>query len=213
MSQVNKIKKVLKHSVKETYDSQTGELQLQEEVTAYSVSSEPAFVKLYLDGIQAIYKLNSSNHAVLNELLKITNYGGEIILNPAVKKRICAFLNTSVGTFDNTLLTLKRADIIRQKDRGCYMVNPELFGKGPWSEVYKDRAKYKKIKMTIEYSGTKQARKTIRTEILNDDEAILVEANRRGITSDELLAEVNIDDLGLDLDAPSPFDFEDCEVE
>ncbi|MBD8495599.1 replication/maintenance protein RepL [Pseudomonas coleopterorum] len=213
MNQVKSIKKVLKHTIKETYDRETGELQLQEEVTDYSVSSEPAFVKLYLDGIQAIYKLNSSNHAFLNELLKITNYGGEIILNPAVKKRICAFLNSSIGTFDNTLLTLKRADIIRQKDRGCYMVNPELFGKGPWSEVYKDRAKYKKIKMTIEYSGAKQAKKTIKTEILNDDEAILVEANRRGITSEELLAEFDTSELGLDLNSPSPFDFDECEVE
>ncbi|MBK3508364.1 replication/maintenance protein RepL [Pseudomonas sp. MF6747] len=216
MNQPNKTKKILKHSIKETYDSVTGELTKQEEVTAFSVSSEPAFVKLYLDGIQAIYKLNSSNHSVLNELLKITNYGGEIILNAAVKKRICAFLNTSIGTFDNTLLILKKSDIIRQKDRGCYMVNPELFGKGPWVEVYKDRAKYKKLKMTIEYSGSKQAKRTVKTELVDDPEAILLEANLRGITSDALLAEIkNLEEINFD--GPSPFDdleeYEDGDAE
>lgn len=149
MQKPNSKKKILKHTVKEIYDKETGELLTQEDIKDFAVSSEPAFVKLYLDGIQAIYKLNSSNHSILNELLKITSYGGEIILNSAVKKRICAYLNTSVGTFDNSLITLKKADIIAQKDRGCYMINPELFGKGAWSEVYKDRAKYKKIKMTI----------------------------------------------------------------
>ena len=201
----NKKKKLLKHSVKEVYDKATGELSKHEETNDFLVSSEPAFVKLYLDGIQAIYKLSSSNHSVLNELLKLTSYGGEIILNASVKKRICAFLDTSIGTFDNALLALKKADIIAQKDRGCYMVNPELFGKGAWSEVYKDRARYKKIKLTIEYSGDRQAKRTVKTEIVDDVEQIELLAQSKSISSEEFLAGLD----KLDLEGSSPFDDDD----
>ena len=207
MQKPNSKKKILKHTVREIYDKETGELLTQEDIKDFTVSSEPAFVKLYLDGIQAIYKLNSSNHSILNELLKITSYGGEIILNSAVKKRICAYLNTSIGTFDNSLIALKKADIIAQKDRGCYMINPELFGKGAWSEVYKDRAKYKKIKMTIEFSGANKARKTVKTEIIDDNEEIELVAKSRNITSEELLAEVaKEDERFFPTSGPSPFD-------
>ena len=118
MSKANTTKKLLKSQVTNTVDTATGEIKQIEEFQEFSVQSEPAFVKLYLENIKMLYNLTVSNHKILNELLKICNYGGEIILNSSVKKRICESLQTTIGTFDNSLLNLKQHDIIRQQVRG-----------------------------------------------------------------------------------------------
>jgi hypothetical protein len=205
MSRPNATKKLLKSQVANTVDLATGEVKQSEELQEYSVQTEPAFVKLYLENIKMLYDLTVSNHKILNELLKICNYGGEIILNSSVKKRICESLETSIGSFDNSLLKLKQQDIIRQEVRGIYYLNPELFGKGPWSSVYQDRAKYKKIKMTIEFSGDKNAKKTVKTELVDDVDALTTQANLEGLTYEQFVdtletEEFNIDNTGYGFD-------------
>lgn len=205
MSRPNATKKLLKSQVTNTVDLATGEVKQSEELQEYSVQTEPAFVKLYLENIKMLYDLTVSNHKILNELLKICNYGGEIILNSSVKKRICESLETSIGSFDNSLLKLKQQDIIRQEVRGIYYLNPELFGKGPWSSVYQDRAKYKKIKMTIEFSGDKNAKKTVKTELVDDVDALTTQANLEGLTYEQFVdtletEEFNIDNTGYGFD-------------
>lgn len=205
MSRPNTTKKLLKSQVTNTVDLATGEVKQSEELQEYSVQTEPAFVKLYLENIKMLYDLTVSNHKILNELLRICNYGGEIILNSSVKKRICESLETSIGSFDNSLLKLKQQDIIRQEVRGIYYLNPELFGKGPWASVYQDRAKYKKIKMTIEFSGDKNAKKTVKTELIDDTDAITAQANLEGLTYEQFVdtleaEEFNIDNTGYGFD-------------
>lgn len=198
MSKANTTKKLLKSQVTNTVDTATGEIKQIEEFQEFSVQSEPAFVKLYLENIKMLYNLTVSNHKILNELLKICNYGGEIILNSSVKKRICESLQTTIGTFDNSLLNLKQHDIIRQQVRGIYFVNPELFGKGPWSSVYQDRAKYKKIKMTIEFSGNKTGKKTVKTELVDDVEVLTEQAKLKGISIEQFIKDLEEQDFDLE---------------
>lgn len=146
MSYNNKTKKILRNTVTDVVNGNTGEIVRTELVREFSVSAEPAFVKLYVGNIGLLSGVTNAGNQILGELLKLTGYGGELVLNSAVKRRICNNLCVAIGTLDNALATFKKKDILRSPDRGIFMFNPELFGRGPWNDVRKNIQSYKNIK-------------------------------------------------------------------
>jgi len=92
-----------------------------------------------------MYDIPKVGNNVLNELLKLTNYNNEIILNSAIKKRIDKSLMLKKGILDNNLTKLKKAHILKSEERGIYQLNPNLFGKGSWHDI-------NKLRVTWDYS-------------------------------------------------------------
>jgi len=131
---------------KEVYDKESGTVKATEQTTVrkVKVQKEPSFIKLYLNDICKLKSIPKSSNAVLNELLKHTNYNNEIILNMGIKKRIIKNLDTTIATLNNSISKLNKAEIIKKIDSGIYKLNPYIFGKGEWANI-------KAIRMTWEY--------------------------------------------------------------
>ncbi len=129
----------------EQIDHRTGELRESTTTKTIRVPSEPPFIKLYLSDMCKMYDIPKIGNNVLNELLKLTNYNNEIILNSAIKKRIDKSLMLKKGILDNNLTKLKKANILKSEERGIYQLNPNLFGKGSWHDI-------NKLRVTWEYS-------------------------------------------------------------
>jgi hypothetical protein len=123
----------------EQVDNETGEVKKSTTTKVVKIPSEPPFIKLYLLDMCKMYDIPKVGNNVLNELLKLTNYNNEIILNSTIKKRIEDKLFLKKGMLDNNLSKLKKAEILKSEERGVFMLNPNLFGKGSWSDINKLR--------------------------------------------------------------------------
>lgn len=122
----------------------------------YSIDQEPNYVKFYIDTIHRIYDLPKGN--LLHELLRLMTYEGEITLNPYQKAKICEITGNSTGTLDNFLSKLKAKKIIwpipnpinPKRPSGTFKVNPEIFGRGKWKDLVKQRDAWLKIEWNEE---------------------------------------------------------------
>jgi len=116
---------------------------------------EGGFVKLYLTDLAKLNKIQHKAILVLFELVKIMDYSNEISVSIGKKKAICESLDIYnlvdgdrvLGTniVDQHITKLVKAGMLARKDKGMYIANPNLFGKGRWTDV-------KKIRMSVEYS-------------------------------------------------------------
>ena len=143
----------------ETKDYETGEVKESTTLKTFKLPAEPPFIKLYLADMCKMYDIPKIGNNVLNELLKLTNYSNEIILNSTIKKRIEKSLILKKGMLDNNLNKLKKADILKSEERGVYKLNPNLFGKGSWHDI-------NKLRVTWDYS---EDGKVVSTQIENKE--------------------------------------------
>ena len=139
-------------------DFETGEIKSSNEVRkTFSVSKEPAFVKMYLDDLGMLHGLSRSNISVLHSLLKHMNFADDdipqaVLINSFLKKQIL-MENPNLNhtqTVTNSISELKKAGILEELGRGAYRFNPFLFGRGEW----KDIEKLREIKVTLVYDET-----------------------------------------------------------
>lgn len=123
------------------------------------VPKEPEFVKLYLENISMLRGLPKWTDAVLRELLRLMNYKNQIVLNASLKKEIAEDLKIkNIKSIDNALGKLVKGQVLIRKDKGIYIGNPLLFGKGEWKDI-------RELRMTVHYS-TKG--RTISTEVMKE---------------------------------------------
>lgn len=117
---------------------------------------EPPYVKLYLNDIGRLKGLNNSEQHLLNELVFNMGYNNVVPSYKPVKEMISERLGMKYNTLEKSIKNLYKKGVLIRKARGFYIIDPELFGRGSWSDV-------QKIRMTIDYNtdGTK----TINTEI------------------------------------------------
>lgn len=147
---------------KTTFEQQTVDVLTGEVVKTYSesvVQKEPDYVKLYLESITKLNDVQGWTDPILYELLRLMNYGNEIVLNAAVKKRMALSLKISTRTIDNALSMLVKKNIIFREDTGLYKGNPFLFGKGEWRDI-------RELRMTVVFDKGGQ---NISTEVIKGD--------------------------------------------
>ena len=135
---------------KEIIDKETGEVVTSEKVT--QLPKEPNFVKLYIDDIGKLYNLPKSCSGLMMALVKKIDYEGIITIASGAKKRTAKELGISIQSFDNSIQKLLKQGIMIRIDRGEYMMNPNLFAKGDWTDVRRLRNKY--IELNISYTDT-----------------------------------------------------------
>lgn len=136
----------------------TGELEAyhSELTTTHSErTSEPDFIKLYLDHLAIFNGTSLTVNPILAELLKRTTYaddtsgGQQLVINRAVKKRIAETLQCSENYINKAITSFVKNDYFRRLDRGLYEVNPHYFGKGDWGNIKKLRANYDYVNHTL----------------------------------------------------------------
>ena len=145
--------------VKETIDITTGEINSIERRSVFQIEKEPDYVKLYLKDIVRLKGLPPSTTMVLNALLQSMGYNNIIPAYAPIKKIICKDLGISIDTLNKAIDNLYKKAILIRLDRGIYMADPELFGRGTWGEI-------KEIRMMITYGA--DGKKQIKSEIDKD---------------------------------------------
>lgn len=143
-----------------TYDAQTGEVFTEQTLTKRKVSKEPDFIKLYLNDVMLLSDVPKSKSDILYLLLRKMNYDNEITVVASHKRDIANELKCSQINIDKTLSLLVEKGILIRKERGVYVANPRLFGKGNWEDI-------EELRMSIDYK--KSGIKRIGTVISKDD--------------------------------------------
>lgn len=110
-------------------------------------NQEPPFVKLYI-GNALDFKNDTKINPVLLAFLELTSYanaengGQRFSVNGEIKKEIAKRTGATVQTVDRMVVILKKNNVIRRIQKGCYQFNPELFGLGDWKTVQRSKAIY-----------------------------------------------------------------------
>lgn len=145
--------------VTENVNHETGEIISTEKRTVFQIDKEPEYVKLYLRDIIRLNELPPAHGKVLRALLQSMGYNNIIPAYAPIKKVICRDLNISMDTLNKAIDGLYKKNILIRLDRGIYMADPNLFGRGTWGEI-------KEIRMMITY--TEDGKKVIKSEIAKE---------------------------------------------
>ncbi len=161
----------------------TGEITKNVSTISYEnkIPSEPAYIKLYTDDLSNLFDLSLSASNVLLCLVSMADYTGEVVVTKGVKERIAIRINAkitktgkpSLSAVNNALTDMIKAEVISRvgdAGSGIYMLNPNLFARGKWSDIYQQR---KSFKMTITYKD--DGKDGIREIITEQSEADIIQ--------------------------------------
>jgi hypothetical protein len=152
-------KEVRYKEVTENVDHETGEITSTEKRTVFQIDKEPEYVKLYLKDIIRLNDLPPAHGRVLRALLQSMGYNNIIPAYAPIKKVICRDLGIKMNTINKAIDGLYKKNILIRLDRGIYMADPDLFGRGTWGQI-------QEIRMMVTY--TKDGQKIVRSEIDKD---------------------------------------------
>jgi len=144
-------KKVVKEKIDTFTDFKTGEVQKEISSMVVNIPVEPPYVKLYIDHICLLNNLpKGMTTAVLMELIKRVPYNGELNLTAYTKRKIAKSLGIkNIKSMDNIISNLIKKNIMDRIGTGTFLMNPNLFAKGCWSDIRKLRNQY--LNLTISY--------------------------------------------------------------
>lgn len=123
-------------------DNTTGEV-ISSSTTYVSVSKvEPAYVKLYFDGLDKLREIPLYCWPVLLWMLGKVSYANEeqsLELCSTTRKGVAESLNMSVNRVNHAVSDLVRCGIVLRVGKGLYRFNPEFFARGEWKDIQKLR--------------------------------------------------------------------------
>lgn len=128
-----------------TVDPITGEV-LDTSITTSHTNREvePDYIKLYTSDVSKLLGVSDCYSDILYQILKATTYDNTVVLNSDRKQTISQATGFAVKTIEKSVTHYIESGILCRKNRGTYIVNPNLFGKGKWDNV-------KKIRLTVTY--------------------------------------------------------------
>jgi hypothetical protein len=140
-------------------DKFSGELLKDETIVEYETKlpSEPPYVKLYTTDLGNLFKLPVGTTGVLMCVASMVDYQGVVVLNGYFKESIARRLNSklskngkpSISVVNKAITELLNKEIISRIGSSTYQLNPNLFARGKWRDIYEQR---KAFKLTITYS-------------------------------------------------------------
>jgi hypothetical protein len=143
-------------------NNETGEVKEEINNKTIKIPKEDNYIKIYIKTIGLLHNLPNSADKILFELLKYVNYDNEIIINKSVKQNIANRLNLSLSRINMYITNLYKENFLIRKNRGVYILNPFIFGKGNWKDIYNLRKKleldivFKEGEIEIKKSGIKE---------------------------------------------------------
>lgn len=149
MQSRKKTKTAIYEHKRETLNVSTGEVISQSKTTLARYSSEPPYVKMYIDDICSIVKIPDSLKNVLFLMLRKLDYDGYITLSTRYRKLMCEELNIKDGTLRNRLALLVKKEFVLSEGGNEYLANPRFFARGEWRAIVEQRAAFE---LKIKYS-------------------------------------------------------------
>jgi hypothetical protein len=137
-------KKVTVEETKHIIDHETGEMIITENTKIGFVDREPDYVKLYVKDIGMLKGIKKSSNKVLMEIIGQMGYNNLFIAYAPIKRNMCKILDMKMSTINMAIDDLYKSGILLRAERGVYLVDPELFARGKWSDI-------KKVRLMIEY--------------------------------------------------------------
>ena len=132
-------KKITSSKETVTIDHETGEVLTTTQEKNSIVESEPPFVKVYVNDISRLNDLSPATNKVLNLLVRSMGYKGIVAAYMPVKKMIAKDLDISINTINKAISEMHKKGILIRKDKGLYIADPSLFGRGKWEDIRKIR--------------------------------------------------------------------------
>lgn len=123
-------------------DAETGAIK---DVTRRQVTkqeTEDNFLKLYVKDMSMLYELNRTEMCVLYELLRKTDYENIVSLNSYMRSKIAEDLNIKANTITIALKGLCNSSLIKKIALNTYLINPNVFARGNWSNVKELRVQF-----------------------------------------------------------------------
>ena len=148
-------KKIIKEEIQQIIDSNTGEVIEQKETTTSYVERESDYVKLYLNDIVRLNDLAPRHTRILMEVISAMGYKNVIALYSPVKKLMCKNLNIKMDTLDKAIQNFAKKGILFRIERGVYLADPDLFGRGKWEDI-------KDLQLLITYD-VKKGKRTLKS--------------------------------------------------
>lgn len=133
-----------KVQVTEVINDNTGEL-IDSSSKIISYAQEPPFVKLYFEDMLMLKEISGPGTKTIHALLPKMNYDNEIVVTGQMKEQLAKKMQMAKNTFEHSMGELVKKGILLKKGNNWYMVNPNLYGRGSWKDIYK-------LRMTITYS-------------------------------------------------------------
>ncbi|RYX87035.1 hypothetical protein EON73_02240 [bacterium] len=144
-------KKVVYEHVDTITDTLSGEILEIKRHTQAIVEKEPDYIKMYIADVTRLKDLPKNTDKVLHLLLKSMSYKNIIPAYAPIKRMICSELNIKMDTLNKAIDNLYKEGILIRIERGIYMADPHLFGKGEWKNI-------KNLRLIVEYKedGTRE---------------------------------------------------------
>ncbi len=140
-----------------------GNIKQEQHKNIIQFPNEPPFIKLYIEDLTAILKLPNGTKDLLYSLLMKMDYENMITLTSRSKREIAERVSIKVQTFDNYLRKLVDAGILKRIGRGEYKVNPNLFARGDWADISRQRDEWM-LTITYRVNGTRKIEGKTRKE-------------------------------------------------
>lgn len=123
-------------------DDKTGEVTSSSTTYVSTPKIEPAYVKLYFDGLDKLREIPLYCWPVLLWMLGKVSYANEeqsLELCSTTRKGVAESLNMSVNRVNHAVSDLVRCGIIFRSGKGLYRFNPVFFARGEWKDIQKLR--------------------------------------------------------------------------
>jgi len=124
------------------------------------------FVMTFTKELGFMKNLSKGEMLVMFGFLKIVNRENELILNKSIKQRIADEFGLKINSMNPLISSMVKKGVILQKERGVYLLNTFIFGKGQWSDI-------KELRMNIVWNFKEQTKEvSIEQEYLNEEEIL-----------------------------------------
>lgn len=141
---------------------ETGQITATEDVSVIRLPKEPPFVKMYIDDISKIVGLSAGSQSVLYELVTKIDYDGIVTITKGTRDRIAVKTGLKETTVRNRISDLAAAGVMKKTGYCEYEMNPKLFAKGEWQDIYKRRCSFK-----LEIIYSESGERTLKGECAN----------------------------------------------
>ena len=142
--------KVVETNIDKSYivndNGETVSTELKYTTKLRRTESEPPYVKMYLERLGDLKKLNGKECSIMREILYMMSYKtNTLYIINHTRKIIADNCDTTDGVVKKSLTKFIKQGIMTRISTGTYSVNPNYFGKGSWNDI-------KKLRLTLEFS-------------------------------------------------------------
>lgn len=124
-------------------DDTTGEITSSSTTYVSSPQVEPAYVKVYMGGLEELRKMPLYCWPVLLQMLEMVPYANVeqcFEFGGQRRRRVAEDIGVNVSRVNHAVSDLVKCGAILRAGRGLYQFNPAFFARGEWKDIQKLRS-------------------------------------------------------------------------